>query len=401
MRSRKVVLPADYYARAGAYRQLAFSVAGVAAIDALDGVLAGLTQALADGESFADWRRRAIADPALAALPVGRLDTIFRTNVQGAYARGTYQRQAEVAPRRRFLMYDAINDSRTRPAHRALDNVIAPHDDPFWKTHRPPLGYRCRCTLIALTEAQARDRGYTGAPPPADVQPDPGWAYDRAEGIAPGVQAAVRRRAERGGPIVARAAAAIRGYLEAAKALVFSAPDFSIYDIGAPRVAADIGTPARAAAVAVEMAIRRDANETAVVIGADGVERFRTTGKPDQVVIPAVAVPLLADATFTHNHPRDGTFSLSDVRNAAASNVAELRAVGPDMRHIMLRTTRWPSRVRLEALIRAAAPRAQRIVADMIARGELDRRNAQAEKEHQVWVEVARRAGLTYHRERS
>jgi uncharacterized protein with gpF-like domain len=29
-------------------------------------------------------------------------------------------------------MYDAINDGRTRPAHRTMDNHIAPIDDPIW-----------------------------------------------------------------------------------------------------------------------------------------------------------------------------------------------------------------------------------------------------------------------------
>jgi SPP1 gp7 family putative phage head morphogenesis protein len=195
MRSRGVMLPDNYYAQAGAYRMTSFTVSRVVAIDSLQGVLDGLTQALESGENFRTWKKRAIADPNIGALPPGQLDNVFRTNMQGAYHRGIYQRQAEVRSSRPYLMFDAINDGRTRPSHRAMDNFIARWDDPIWATHRPPLGFRCRCTLITLNEKQAQDRGLGSQARPT-VKPDPGWEYDRAEGIEPGVKKA-RARAER------------------------------------------------------------------------------------------------------------------------------------------------------------------------------------------------------------
>jgi len=67
-------------------------------------------------------------------------------------------------------MYDAINDRRTRPAHAAMDGYIAPHDDPIWNTWYPLNGYRCRCSVIALSERQAHARGYAGHPAP-NVKP--------------------------------------------------------------------------------------------------------------------------------------------------------------------------------------------------------------------------------------
>jgi hypothetical protein len=78
-------------------------------------------------------------------------------------------------------MYDAINDGRTRPAHRAMDGHIAHIDDPWWGTHFPPNGFRCRCGAIALSEAQAKARGY-GTKPTPDAQPDKGWDYHPAKG---------------------------------------------------------------------------------------------------------------------------------------------------------------------------------------------------------------------------
>ncbi len=77
-----------------------------------------------------------------------------------------------------YLMYDAINDSRVRPSHLALDGVIRPVGDPFWKTHTPPLGHRCRCTLRALDRNEARERGGPTQNVPAEGVADPGWGSD-------------------------------------------------------------------------------------------------------------------------------------------------------------------------------------------------------------------------------
>lgn len=96
---------------------------------------------------------------------------------------------------RPFFQYDAINDSRTRPSHAALDNVIAPADSPFWQTHTPPLGYRCRCTRIGLSAAQAKARGYDAAKALPDVQPDTGFAgHPLADDGWAGIKAAIEAR---------------------------------------------------------------------------------------------------------------------------------------------------------------------------------------------------------------
>ncbi|MFH7767724.1 phage minor head protein, partial [Acinetobacter sp. BSP-28] len=68
----------------------------------------------------------------------------------------------------------AINDSRVRPAHLALNRIVLPIDHPFWLTHYPPLGFRCRCAVIALTEKQALKYGIT----PDDQLPEVAEALD-------------------------------------------------------------------------------------------------------------------------------------------------------------------------------------------------------------------------------
>ena len=101
--------------------------------------------------------------------------------MQTHYGIGRTIQQRENAAARGYLMWDAINDDRTRPTHAAMDGHVAPIDDPVWKVwHTPPCGYNCRCTRIALTEAQARARGL-GKPAPA-VEPDAGWEGEPTDG---------------------------------------------------------------------------------------------------------------------------------------------------------------------------------------------------------------------------
>ena len=77
-----------------------------------------------------------------------------------------------------------------RPAHLAPDGIIRPVDDPFWNTHSPPAGFRCRCSLISLSEAQARSNGDNGLNKQTTAQPDKGWDYSPRDRMA-GVKAAV------------------------------------------------------------------------------------------------------------------------------------------------------------------------------------------------------------------
>ena len=88
-----------------------------------------------------------------------------------------------------YWMYDAINDSRTRPSHLAMDGTVLHHSHPWWKTHYTPNGYRCRCTVVSLTEAQAHKRGISPLPPDAD--PDEGWDYSVGESYEKGVDEAL------------------------------------------------------------------------------------------------------------------------------------------------------------------------------------------------------------------
>ena len=210
----------SYAETLGAANDRAFTVAKMMDVDLLRQVRDSLDSALANGTSFAQWRREiepalqragwwgvkevidpetGIAAPAQLGSP-WRLETIFRTNMQAAYASGQWQEiqaQAEAAP---FLLYDAVDDLRTRPLHRAWDNTCLPITSAWWSTHFPPNGWNCRCGVIQL---DAEELSSLGIRPLADT-PDDGsyrWTNPRTgdvERIPNGIDPGWNRNTGRG-----------------------------------------------------------------------------------------------------------------------------------------------------------------------------------------------------------
>jgi len=139
---RSVVLPESYYgALQGTLRQHAFSIAGITALDQLEQVRDSLAAGLQRGVSFNKWKKE-ILENGVLDLPAHRLDNIFRTNIQNNYNRGRWEKLQSTVNARPYLMYDAINDSRVRPAHSAMDGIIRRADDSFWDAHAPSNGFR-------------------------------------------------------------------------------------------------------------------------------------------------------------------------------------------------------------------------------------------------------------------
>jgi SPP1 gp7 family putative phage head morphogenesis protein len=195
----------------GAAHDQAFTVAKMLDVDMLGQVRASLESALANGTSFGEWKRelepilkaggwwgdREIVDPATGAkVPARlgsawRLETIFRTNMQTAYAAQAWreiEEQADAAP---FLMYDAVDDFRTRPLHASWDRRVLPVSSAWWKTHYPPNGYNCRCGVIQLSADQLADMGLSPTPAPEGgtykwTNPRTGEVVRVPEGIDPG-----------------------------------------------------------------------------------------------------------------------------------------------------------------------------------------------------------------------
>ncbi len=207
-KARVPLLPEDFYGKLQAQlRSRAFTVSGLAQLDQIQGILDSLNNALAQGQTMATWQKSLTR----AALELGanRLDNIFRTAVQTHYNIGRTLQQRGNAAHRPYMMWDAINDSRTRPAHRKMDGFIAPIDDPIWQKWSPPAGFRCRCARITLTEAQAIKRGYKPGQSWPDAEPDEGWAYEKADGQDAALDTLFRQKLGQAHPALAQKAAGL------------------------------------------------------------------------------------------------------------------------------------------------------------------------------------------------
>lgn len=155
----------------------AFTVAGVLKAEALQDIRTAMDKAIADGQTFDDFKRGLRAKlktlgwwgvptdtetgeilPGRAMTP-HRLRTVFQTNTQSAYMAGRYKAQLENADQRPYWQYVAILDSRTRPRHRSLNGRIFRYDDPVWRSIYPPNGYNCRCRVKALSADEFEAEG--------------------------------------------------------------------------------------------------------------------------------------------------------------------------------------------------------------------------------------------------
>ena len=200
----------SYLDMVGEEHNAAFTVAKMMDNDLLVTVRDKLDQALAEGKTLADfkkeliptlqsagwWGKKDVVDPKTGRVvsaqlgSASRLETIFRTNLQSAYAAGhwqTIQEQADAAP---YLLYDAVDDNRTRPDHAALDGTVLPVGSPFWDTHYPPNGYNCRCGVIQLDEDELAEYGLTKSAEPdlkkkTWTNPRTGKGYIIPEGTDP------------------------------------------------------------------------------------------------------------------------------------------------------------------------------------------------------------------------
>lgn len=157
---------ADEHARA-------FAVAGVLRLDVLALMRDEVALAVAEGTDLGTFRRRLreqlqakgfwgrmeITDPTTGELRSvkfndARLRLIFDVNMRQSHAAGRWARIQR--GRMPYIVYRTMRDEKVRASHRPWDNVVLPKDDPWWDTHYPPNGWRCRCHAFATDEKGLR-----------------------------------------------------------------------------------------------------------------------------------------------------------------------------------------------------------------------------------------------------
>lgn len=188
--TRNVILPDVYYGKIPNFvRSQTFSIAGVTRIDQLQSAINNLNKLVENGGTFADFQGAVLMGDVDLELPKHRLELIFRNAMQTAYNRGRCEKFALTNDTRPYRLYSAINDSRVRATHLAMDNYIAHYTADVWAIWTPQNGHRCRCTLISLTERQAQRRGISKEAP--TVMPDAEWDYSVCENPHEGMNRAI------------------------------------------------------------------------------------------------------------------------------------------------------------------------------------------------------------------
>ena len=168
----------------------AFTISRLARVDLLEAMQKSLAKSVAGELSRKDWIDNAakllqgtgwwgtveVTDPRTGEVlktrfDHARLQLIFDTNIRQAQAAGQWQRLLRNSRRTPYARYVTMDDDRVRPLHRQWHNVTLPLDDPWWATHRPPNGYRCRCRVVGVTQREY-DQGYVESRPGAETDPD-------------------------------------------------------------------------------------------------------------------------------------------------------------------------------------------------------------------------------------
>ncbi|EMW1002881.1 phage minor head protein [Pseudomonas aeruginosa] len=189
----------DYNAIRGAANDQSFVSAGANRADLVADLQAIIDQAIRDGMTLAEFRKDydAVLDH-YEWEPEGgrawRARVIYETNLRTSYAAGRYAQLQAVKGERPFWMYnhsDAVE--HPRELHLTWDGLVIHADNPWWRTHYPPNGWGCQCSVSAYAEDELASLGKDGPDePPSDRMRrltyrgevvevpegiDPGWDY--------------------------------------------------------------------------------------------------------------------------------------------------------------------------------------------------------------------------------
>ena len=181
----------------------AFVVAGATRDALLSDLREAVDAAISKGETLADFRKRfddivkrngwtGWTGEGSEAGRAWRTSVIYHTNLRVAYQAGRW----ETLKRFPYLRYKHNTVRNPREAHKAWDGLVIATNDPWWRTHYPPNGWGCRCTVVGVSAARLRADGKRPDQAPSEIEGDPPveWRYnvgvaDQGEQIADASQA--------------------------------------------------------------------------------------------------------------------------------------------------------------------------------------------------------------------
>lgn len=177
---------ADVWGEEHAY---AFTVAKATELELLTAYKRSIGEALAKGQGFETWRegmtaelrRLGWAGPRTVVDPTGkwspaevdfsdprRMRTTFWSNVNAARSAGQWERARRTKAALPFALYVRTASTDPRKEHLGWVGTILPVDHDWWKTHWPPNGWGCKCSIRMIT-GRERERLLAAPPKPGGV----------------------------------------------------------------------------------------------------------------------------------------------------------------------------------------------------------------------------------------
>ena len=170
-----------------------------------------------------------------------------------------------------------------------------------------------------------------------------------------------------------------------------------------PRQGRGIGRLGRAV-TAVEKEIAHNDVETAAVFASDGTLLLRKAGERTAVrFTQQEALRMIDAAVFTHNHPRNTSFSLADVDLAWRLRIGEIRVVTPAFLYRMRppvggwRKIEWQV---IEETVNTVHNHVGQEFQAALRAGRLTENEADLRGWHTIWLRTARHLSVSYTRRR-
>lgn len=108
--------------------------------------------------------------------PGWRSRIIYDTNISQAYNAGEWAQMVALKEFNPYLQYRHTSIEHPRLQHKAWDGLILSIDDPWWNTHFPQNGWRCKCRVDSLSPREAEQlwkaKGKSGPDiaPPLEIE---------------------------------------------------------------------------------------------------------------------------------------------------------------------------------------------------------------------------------------
>ena len=184
LKSKKLMPGFDYRDVWRQEHSIGFTVAKMTQLDLLSDVKALVEDAMASGQSFAEfrevlkpllvkrgwWGQQIMDDPLTGetkTVQLGsdrRLRTIYDTNMRTARSAGQWERIQRTKRAMPYLLYTLGPSREHRAEHLKWADLCLPVDDPFWLTHFCPNGWGCKCTLRQVSKYEYDQLVKNGVP---------------------------------------------------------------------------------------------------------------------------------------------------------------------------------------------------------------------------------------------